>query len=62
VLLNTGIINLIVSKFNYLKQKYEKLGYFINKKPFPNNIKSIGIVTAKDGAALQDILFVLKSI
>ena len=44
-----------------LKEKYQKLGYFINKKPFPNNIKSIGIVTAKDGAALQDILFVLKS-
>ncbi len=51
----------IQKQLENLKQKYEKLGYFNNKKVFPKNIKSIGIVTAKDGAALQDILFVLKS-
>jgi exodeoxyribonuclease VII large subunit len=51
----------IQKQLENLKQKYEKLGYFDNKKEFPKNIKSIGIVTAKDGAALQDILFVLKS-
>jgi exodeoxyribonuclease VII large subunit len=51
----------IQKKINDLKQKYENLGYFDNKKPFPKNIKSIGIITAKDGAALQDILFVLNS-
>ena len=51
----------IQKQLENLKQKYEKLGYFKNKKPFPKEIKSIGIVTAKDGAALQDILFVLKS-
>jgi len=51
----------IQKQLENLKEKYQKMGYFINKKPFPNNIKSIGIVTAKDGAALQDILFVLKS-
>lgn len=51
----------IQKQLENLKQKYEKLGYFNNKKIFPKNIKSIGIVTAKDGAALQDILFVLKS-
>jgi exodeoxyribonuclease VII large subunit len=51
----------IQKQLENLKQKYEKLGYFDNKKEFPKNIKSIGIITAKDGAALQDILFVLKS-
>jgi len=51
----------IQKQLESLKEKYQKMGYFINKKSFPNNIKSIGIVTAKDGAALQDILFVLKS-
>ena len=51
----------IQKQLENLKQKYEKLGYFDNKKEFPKNINSIGIVTAKDGAALQDILFVLKS-
>jgi len=51
----------IQKKLNDLKTKYENLGYFDNKKIFPTEIKSIGIITAKDGAALQDILFVLNS-
>ena len=51
----------IQKKLNDLKNKYENLGYFDNKKTFPKQIKSIGIITAKDGAALQDILFVLNS-
>lgn len=51
----------IQKQLENLKQKYENLGYFNNKKPMPQNIKSIGIITAKDGAALQDILFVLNS-
>jgi len=51
----------IQKKLNDLKNKYENLGYFDNKKTFPKDIKSIGIITAKDGAALQDILFVLNS-
>ena len=48
----------ILKHLEKLKLKYNELGYFDNKKPFPLNIKSIGIITAKDGAALQDILFV----
>jgi exodeoxyribonuclease VII large subunit len=51
----------IQKQLENLKQKYENLGYFNNKKLFPKNIKSIGIITSKDGAALQDILFVLNS-
>jgi len=51
----------IQKRLENLKTKYENLGYFHNKKSFPQNIKSIGIITAKDGAALQDILFVLNS-
>jgi exodeoxyribonuclease VII large subunit len=51
----------IQKRLTELKNKYENLGYFNNKKTFPKEIKSIGIITAKDGAALQDILFVLNS-
>ncbi len=50
----------ILRKLDILKNQFEKRGYFDNKKSFPN-IRSIGIVTAKDGAALQDILYVLKN-
>jgi len=52
---------LILKKLNDTKIKYQNLGYFDNKKEFPKQIKSIGIVTASGGAALQDILFVLNS-
>ena len=56
----SGIGN-IQQQLENLKNKYKELGYFDNKKTFPKSIKSIGIITAKDGAALQDILFVLNS-
>ena len=71
--IKNGVINFMCSNITHtgegniqkqlenLKQKYQNLGYFDNKKEFPKNIKSIGIITAKDGAALQDILFVLNS-
>lgn len=59
-IINTGCGN-IQRQLENLKEKYFKLGYFANKKILPKNIKSIGIITAKDGAALQDILFVLNS-
>ena len=49
------------SKYNKLKKKFEKKGYFdnSNKKTLPSDIKNIGIVTSTDGAALKDVLFVL---
>jgi exodeoxyribonuclease VII large subunit len=52
---------LILKKLHDTKMKYKNMGYFDNKKEFPKHIKSIGIVTASSGAALQDILFVLNS-
>lgn len=48
--------------YEELKNKCEKLGYFSKdlKKPAPMSINKIGIVTALGGAAIQDILYVLK--
>ena len=47
--------------YETLKLKYEQLGYFnFNKKQLPNTINKLGIITALEGAALQDILAVLK--
>ena len=50
-------------KYNSIKDKCEKMGYFdqTKKKKFPDTIKYVGIVTAPEGAALQDILYVLKN-
>jgi exodeoxyribonuclease VII large subunit len=42
-------------------KKFDKLGYFDNKIDLPETINSIGILTAKDGAALQDVLYVLNN-
>jgi len=50
----------LLKKLDILKKKFEEKGYFENKKSIPF-VKNIGIVTSKDGAALQDILFVLNS-
>lgn len=47
-------------EYEQLKQKYEQIGYFTNKKNFPQQLNKIGVVTALEGAALQDILYVLK--
>ena len=48
--------------FEQLKKKLEKKGYFDEsiKKPLPKFPKKIAIVTALNGAALQDILKVAK--
>lgn len=45
-----------------LKEKFVKLGYFDEsiKKELPTSLNKIGIITAADGAALQDFLYVLK--
>lgn len=69
----TSKINLLVSSikkvgqgdqfklYEKLKQEFQDLGYFDKKKVMPKQIESIGIVTSKDGAALQDVLYVLKN-
>ena len=56
-----GIGNLHISYEN-LKKKYQEKGYFSDeiKKNFPDNVKNIGIITSPEGAAIQDILFVLN--
>jgi len=47
--------------YEKLKQDFQSLGYFDRKKKMPKNINKIGIVTSQDGAALQDVLYVLKN-
>lgn len=49
-------------KFLLLKQKLEQEGLFDldRKKPFPKQIKRIGIVTSETGAVIQDIINVTK--
>lgn len=48
--------------FEQLKEKLEKKGLFLeeNKKSIPKLPKAIGVVTAKTGAALQDIINILS--
>lgn len=46
--------------YEQTKEKYNAIGYYDNKNPLPNKIINVGIVTSVDGAALQDILYVLK--
>lgn len=47
----------------YEKQKkiFEKMGYFAKKREFPTVVNKIGIVSAYNGDALQDILAVLTN-
>jgi exodeoxyribonuclease VII large subunit len=49
-------------KFEELKQRLKKEGLFeaIHKKPLPEWVECIGIITALDGAALWDIIKVAK--
>ena len=51
----------IYAQYDILKKKYELLGYYNNKRPMPKIIRCIGIITALEGAALQDILYVLNT-
>ena len=55
-----GILN---EEYEKNKKKFDKKGFFFKSKndvPIPNKIKRIGILTSTEGAALQDILYVLK--
>lgn len=53
----------LASAFEILKQKLDAEGLFApeKKKPIPKFPKKIGIVTSETGAALQDILKIIKS-
>ncbi len=59
-LIGTG--NLFQTYIN-LKEHYDKLGYFNdkNKKQLKSTVSTIGLITSKDGAAIQDFLHVLNS-
>lgn len=52
----------LYQQFEELKNKLEEMGMFSNeyKKPIPKFAYRIGIVTAKTGAAIQDIINVAK--
>lgn len=56
-------IGLLTVKYQQLKFALEKIGLFDkhNKQDIPRHINNIGLITSKDGAALQDILEVIKS-
>jgi exodeoxyribonuclease VII large subunit len=70
----SGYINFLASKiesegigdlakeYENRKLKYSQMGYFDNskKRKEPIRIDNIGIVTSVDGAALQDVLYVLN--
>lgn len=52
----------LYQEYMTLKKHYLDLGYFDEtvKKVLPTIINKVGIITAQDGAALQDFLYVLK--
>lgn len=48
------------TQYENLKNKYNQMGYFDNRKELPVSAKNIGVITALGGAALQDFLHVLE--
>lgn len=48
------------SKFSILKESLQKEGFFNNKKKVRKNNYNIGIVTSKRGAAIKDIISVIR--
>jgi exodeoxyribonuclease VII large subunit len=52
----------LFKKYILNKNNYEQKGYFDKdkKKKIPDLIENIGIITSADGAALRDVLYVLK--
>ena len=49
-------------KYEQLKKYFEEMGYFSKdyKRPIPRYAKKIGVVTAKTGAAVHDIITISK--
>jgi exonuclease VII large subunit len=54
-------IGSIHAQYEKIRKQYEKKGYFDNKKTMPKTINDIGVVTAENGAALQDFIRVLRN-
>ena len=56
-----GVGDLAV-RFEALKKKLEEMGMFAKeyKKPIPEHVKTLGVVTAPTGAAIRDIIDVSK--
>lgn len=54
----------LYAAFEKLKKKLQREGLFDEsaKKPVPELVRKIGVVTSKDGAALRDILEVLRDL
>lgn len=55
-------VGLLQQQFDQLKARLQHEGLFesAHKKPLPANIQRIGVVTSATGAALQDVLAVLR--
>lgn len=53
----------LYAEFEKLKAKLEKEGLFddSHKKPLPDSVNTVGVVTSKNGAAIQDIIRVVSS-
>lgn len=50
-------------EFLKMKEEFKSRGYFDqdNKKPIPNLVKKVGLITSKDGAAIVDFLAMINS-
>lgn len=51
----------IHARYEQIREEFQKKGYFNNKKAIPSKISNIGVVTAAQGAALQDFIRVLRN-
>lgn len=58
---NSGLGDLYI-KYQILKEKLEKEGLFniMKKKPIPDEVKRIGVITSETGAVIHDIINVTK--
>lgn len=55
-------IGALYERFLAMKQELEECGMFsqMYKQPIPKNVKTLGVVTAKTGAAVRDIIQIAK--